>query len=158
MKHLMTLVALLVSTAAVAQIPTLPWNPDENGDQLIGLPDLLGLLGVYGQVLPSDQPTIGYFTDLDSVGELSGYPIVSVPDSIDILLWPADSVFTSSQGWFLDFNEEQTSLIAESWDSSHNIRQDTLFFVRRGSTDQLGKRRELVRFVFFDGRWFITYP
>ena len=49
MKHLMTLVALLVSTAAVAQIPTLPWNPDENGDQYIGLPDLLGLLTVYGQ-------------------------------------------------------------------------------------------------------------
>ena len=49
MKHLMTLVALLVSTAAVAQIPTLPWNPDENGDQFVGLPDLLGLLTVYGQ-------------------------------------------------------------------------------------------------------------
>lgn len=45
----MTLVALLVSTAAVAQIPTLPWNPDENGDQFVGLPDLLGLLTVYGQ-------------------------------------------------------------------------------------------------------------
>ncbi|MDA9755829.1 hypothetical protein N9V29_02540 [Flavobacteriales bacterium] len=49
MKHLMTLVALLVSTAAVAQIPMLPWNPDENGDHFIGLPDLLGLLTVYGQ-------------------------------------------------------------------------------------------------------------
>ena len=49
MKHLMTLVALLVSTAAVAQIPTLPWNPDGNDDQFIGLPDLLDLLTVYGQ-------------------------------------------------------------------------------------------------------------
>ena len=49
MKHLMTLVALLVSTAAVAQITTFPWNPDENGDQFVGLPDLLGLLTVYGQ-------------------------------------------------------------------------------------------------------------
>lgn len=49
MKHLMTLVALLVSTAVVAQIPTFPWNPDENGDQFVGLPDLLGLLTVYGQ-------------------------------------------------------------------------------------------------------------
>ena len=45
----MALAALFVSTAAVAQIPTLPWNPDENGDQFIGLPDLLGLLTVYGQ-------------------------------------------------------------------------------------------------------------
>ena len=49
MKHLMTLVALLVSTAAVAQIPTLPWNPDGNDDQFIGMPDLLDLLTVYGQ-------------------------------------------------------------------------------------------------------------
>ena len=49
MKLLTTLVALLVSTAAVAQFPALPWNPDENGDQIIGLPDLLGLLTVYGQ-------------------------------------------------------------------------------------------------------------
>ena len=49
MKHLTTLVALLVSTAAVAQIPALPWNPDENGDQFVGMPDLLGLLSVYGQ-------------------------------------------------------------------------------------------------------------
>ena len=49
MKHLMTLVALIVSTAAMAQIPTLPWNPDGNDDQFIGLPDLLDLLTVYGQ-------------------------------------------------------------------------------------------------------------
>ena len=112
----------------------------------------------YGPNFPGSMPTIGYFTDLDSVGVLSGYPIVCVPDSIDIVLWPADSVFTSSQGLFLDFNEEQTSLIAESWYSSHNIRQDTLLYVRRGPTDDMSKRRELVRFVFFDGRWFITYP
>ena len=49
MKHLMTLAALFVSSLAMAQIPTFPWNPDENGDQYIGLPDLLGLLTVYGQ-------------------------------------------------------------------------------------------------------------
>ena len=45
----MTLAALFVSSLAMAQIPTFPWNPDENGDQFIGLPDLLGLLTVYGQ-------------------------------------------------------------------------------------------------------------
>ena len=49
MKHLMTLVALLVSTAAVAQIPTFPWNPDGNGDGVIGSSDLIELLTVYGQ-------------------------------------------------------------------------------------------------------------
>ena len=49
MKHLMTLVALFVSSLAMAQIPTLPWNPDGNGDGLIGSSDLIGLLTVYGQ-------------------------------------------------------------------------------------------------------------
>ena len=49
MKHLMTLAALFVSTAAVAQIPTLPWNPDGNGDGLIGSSDLIELLTVYGE-------------------------------------------------------------------------------------------------------------
>ena len=73
MKHLMTLVALLVSTAAVAQFPTLPWNPDENGDQYIGLPDLLGLLTVYGQefenaiVSEDGESAIMYMGDM-------GYP------------------------------------------------------------------------------------
>ena len=157
MKHLMALLALLVSTAAVAQIPTLPWNPDENGDQFIGLPDLLSLLGVYGQAAPGNMPTIGYFTNLDSVGWLLGDPILSVSDSIDILLWPADYE-TDDQRVYLDLNEERTSLIAESWYSSHNIRQDTLLYVRRGPTDAIAKRRELVRIVFLDGRWFITYP
>ena len=55
MKHLMTLVALLVSTAAVAQdYPEypFPYNPDGNADGYIGLSDLLDLLVVYGQEYP----------------------------------------------------------------------------------------------------------
>ena len=73
MKHLMTLVALLVSTAAVAQIPTLPWNPDGNDDQFIGMPDLLDLLTVYGQefenaiVAEDGESAIMYMGDM-------GYP------------------------------------------------------------------------------------
>lgn len=49
MKHLMTLAALFVSSLAMAQIPTFPWNPDGNGDGVIGSSDLIGLLTVYGQ-------------------------------------------------------------------------------------------------------------
>ena len=45
----MTLATLLLSTTVVAQIPTFPWNPDENDDQFVGLSDLLGLLAVYGE-------------------------------------------------------------------------------------------------------------
>ena len=49
MKHLMTLAALFVSSLAMAQIPTFPWNPDGNGDGVIGSSDLIELLTVYGQ-------------------------------------------------------------------------------------------------------------
>jgi len=46
MKHLMTLLALVVAVTAGAQ--TYPWNPDSNNDQLIGFTDFLELLAVYG--------------------------------------------------------------------------------------------------------------
>ena len=55
MKHLMTLVALLVSSLAMAQdYPEypFPYNPDGNADGYIGLTDLLDLLVVYGQEYP----------------------------------------------------------------------------------------------------------
>ena len=105
MKHLMTLVALLVSTAAVAQIPTLPWNPDDNGDQFIGLPDLLGLLTVYGQefsnaiVAEDGESAIMYMGDMAyplcelSCQELPG--IWKMPSISELgLVW--NEVFTTS--------------------------------------------------------------
>ena len=98
MKHLMTLVALLLSTAAMAQIPTLPWNPDENGDQFVGLPDLLGLLTVYGQefenaiVAEDGESAIMYMGDMgllqcDHVCEnLPGFwTLPSPPDLVPVL-------------------------------------------------------------------------
>ena len=48
MKHLLTLTALLISSLAMGQWPSLPYNPDENGDGLIGVVDLQGLLANYG--------------------------------------------------------------------------------------------------------------
>ena len=45
MKHLLTIAALLVSTLSVAQ--QMPYNPDANGDDFVGVDDVLGVLGVY---------------------------------------------------------------------------------------------------------------
>ena len=39
-----------VSLGVAAQFPDLPYNPDENGDGLIGVVDLQGLLSFYGLV------------------------------------------------------------------------------------------------------------
>jgi hypothetical protein len=51
MKHLMTLMALVVAVTAGAQGTTIheyPWNPDSNNDNLIGVDDLLDFLPVFG--------------------------------------------------------------------------------------------------------------
>ena len=53
MKHLLTLTALLISSLAMGQWPTLPYNPDENGDMLIGVADLQALLANYGNEFSS---------------------------------------------------------------------------------------------------------
>ena len=48
MKHLLTLALFAFGLSAIAQFPNLPYNPDENGDGLIGVVDLQGLLANYG--------------------------------------------------------------------------------------------------------------
>lgn len=49
MKHLLTLAALLVSTLSLGQ--QMPYNPDANGDDFVGVDDVLGVLGVYDTAL-----------------------------------------------------------------------------------------------------------
>ena len=48
MKNLLTISALLVSSLAMGQWPSLPYNPDDNADGLIGVADLQALLANYG--------------------------------------------------------------------------------------------------------------
>lgn len=52
MKHFVTLVACLASFFALAQNPN--YDPDSNGDDLIGAEDLVSLLGVYNTSLAID--------------------------------------------------------------------------------------------------------
>ena len=53
MKHLFTSILTVVCFATYAQFPSLPYNPDENGDGLIGVVDLQGLLANYGNEFAS---------------------------------------------------------------------------------------------------------
>ena len=46
MKHLLTISALLVSSLAMGQ-SSWPWNPDFDGNNLIGVEDLMSVLSVY---------------------------------------------------------------------------------------------------------------
>ena len=85
MKHLLTFALFALGLNAIAQFPNLPYNPDENGDGLIGVVDLQGLLANYGSefssaVLSEDGESaitflgeMGYFECNQSCRELPGF-------------------------------------------------------------------------------------
>jgi len=89
MKNVFTLAIALASLCAHAQFPILPYNPDENGDGLIGVVDLQGLLANYGNefesvVLSEDGESaivymgqMGYYTCEHNCEQLPGFWQVS---------------------------------------------------------------------------------
>ena len=55
MKHLTTLLSLLLSCTTLAQGPVeFPWNPDSDGDDFIGVNDLMALLGEFDSVFSEE--------------------------------------------------------------------------------------------------------
>ena len=55
MKHLTTLVTLVLSCTMLAQGPVeFPWNPDSDGDDFIGVNDLMALLGEFDSVFSEE--------------------------------------------------------------------------------------------------------
>lgn len=66
MKHLTTLLTALVAFAAAAQ--QMPYNPDANGDDFVGVDDVLGVLGVYDTALMQPDLQCDYEgTDLEQL-------------------------------------------------------------------------------------------
>ena len=57
MKHLLTFTALLISSLAMGQMP---YNPDSNGDDLIGATDLISVLGLYNTLMVDSSLTCDY--------------------------------------------------------------------------------------------------
>ena len=127
MKRLVAMMMFAVSFGAAAQFPSLPYNPDENGDGLIGVADLQGLLSQYGAqfsaaVLSDDQESAIVF-----MGNIS-YPECAVqcanlpghwqmPRIEDLgLIWD-DIVGTGTQTftWLKDSND------ARNYQANENI-------------------------------------
>ena len=55
MKHLTTLLTLFLSCTMLAQGPVeFPWNPDSDGDDFIGVNDLMALLGEFDSVFSEE--------------------------------------------------------------------------------------------------------
>jgi hypothetical protein len=117
MKYLITLLIAVLSLNAFSQgIPQLPYNPDENGDGLIGVPDLQALLAQYGlefnsAVLSEDaQSAIVYMGEMAhpvcnlACDNLPGFWHMSTLDDL-ALVW--DEVISSSTTW-VNFPKEVT--------------------------------------------------
>ena len=95
MKHLFASLLTVVCFATHAQFPSLPYNPDENGDMLIGVVDLQALLANYGlefasAVLSEDGESaivfmgaMGYFECEYSCNQLPGF--WSLPSGVDLV-------------------------------------------------------------------------
>ena len=122
MKHLMTLMALVVAVTAGAQGTTIheyPWNPDSNNDNLIGINDLLDFLPVFGDEFgnppepcdydgtPLEELVIGIADGsivLDSMfieyelEDVSTYYILGCPDPVTDTLIFSNSVMLENFG------------------------------------------------------------
>jgi hypothetical protein len=78
MKHLMTLLALVVAVTAGAQTA---YNPDSNGDNLIGVDDLTEFLPLWGQEFFPDLAELEFF-DAGIMQDNEVY----VPETADVVL------------------------------------------------------------------------
>lgn len=108
MKHLLTLALFAFGLNAIAQFPNLPYNPDENGDGLIGVVDLQGLLANYGSEFSSAVLSEDGESAISYIGTMN-FPLCAVacrnlpghwelPDLEDLgLVW--SNVSSGSEVW-----------------------------------------------------------
>ena len=130
MKHLMTLIALVVAVTAGAQ--SYPWNPDSDSNGLINFADLLEFLAIYGnefvlEELPCDIDGDTLFAAAYSAGSKSYIDCVKscrlnnaiIPD-LDLFALFADSLILSLGN---EINsEEWWSCDSPNWEPSINRR------------------------------------
>ena len=79
MKHLFTSSLAVICFSTYAQFPNLPYNPDENGDGLIGVADLQGLLAYgseFSSAILSDNGNIAVVEVAWAVNTTVAVPIV----------------------------------------------------------------------------------
>ena len=119
MKRLVALMMCVVSFGAAAQFPSLPYNPDENGDMLIGVVDLQALLANYGQEFSSAIVSEDGESAIVFMGEMA-YPhckyaciqlpgVWSMPNVEDLV--PVWSEVYNSDGMITWLAIEQTEII-----------------------------------------------
>lgn len=112
MKHLMTLMALVVAVTAGAQtgLVEFPYNPDADNDDMIGTADLLALLSLYGSefseegtYLSADSTTALYYAGsfdyamcLHQCSNLSGDWHIPTREQFCQVIHPSESTVTGT--------------------------------------------------------------
>ena len=76
MKHLLALMALCVAFSMYSQAPNNSYDPDWDGDGNVGVSDLLGLLGLFGDF---DTDGDGVWDSVDDCTDLSACNFDSNP-------------------------------------------------------------------------------
>ena len=79
MKHLLIAIACCLAVAGSAQTP---YNPDSNGDNLIGVDDLTEFLPLWGQAFFPQTADLEIF----ETGYFSGIDTAFVPETADIVI------------------------------------------------------------------------
>jgi len=92
MKHLLTAIACCLAVAGSAQTP---YNPDSDGNNLMGAEDLMSLLSLYGgEFYPNNAPVFqtcnDEYTDTCFVDEATDVVFL---DGADFIFLPEDSSF-----------------------------------------------------------------
>ena len=155
MKRLTTLFAAVITFAASAQ--EMPYNPDSNGDDFVGVDDVLGVLGLYDTALMQPDLQCDYQgTDLEAFfGGIFNQEIVL--DSIYVEYLYADSVETFIAGCPDPVVIEtvlERSFVLTDISSNFNTSQPLVY----GYLNYLGYPRRL-NFFFNsnDGTYFVEY-
>ena len=130
MKRLVALMMCAVSLGAAAQFPNLPYNPDENGDGLIGVVDLQGLLANYGSEFTSvalsssgemavtQVGQMPYLKCRTSCASLPGMWSIIDENSAGLAMYSLD--FGGGYAW-VDLNSHHLSVGSESWYAIANV-------------------------------------
>ena len=147
MKHLLTLTALLLTFSGLAQ--QMPYNPDANGDDFVGVDDVLGVLGVYDTALMQTDLQCDYEgTDLEQLfgGLIAGNLVL---DSIYVEYLLVDTV-TTYLPECPDPVEIET-VLERSWSSEFvfNYLNNENPYIRAGATT-LGYSRNFYLYFYPD--------
>ena len=130
MKRLIALTMCAVSLGAAAQFPNLPYNPDENGDGLIGVVDLQGLLANYGtefasavissngEMAVTEVGQMSYLRCRTSCASLAGVWSMIDENSAGLAIDSLD--FGGGYAW-VDLNSHHLSVGSESWYAIANV-------------------------------------